>query len=73
MRETFLGARTQETATKFPAKLANRSAHYSIREQIGEGGMGVVYVAEQTEPVQRKVAIKDYQTGDGYQGSHRSL
>ena len=31
---------------------------YKIREQIGEGGMGVVYVAEQTEPVRRKVALR---------------
>ena len=36
---------------------------YRIREQIGEGGMGVVYVAEQTEPVQRKVAIKIIKPG----------
>ena len=36
---------------------------YTIREQIGEGGMGVVYVAEQTEPVQRKVAIKIIKPG----------
>ena len=36
---------------------------YKIREQIGEGGMGVVYVAEQTEPVQRKVAIKIIKPG----------
>ena len=36
---------------------------YRIREQIGEGGMGVVYVAEQTEPVQRKVAIKVIKPG----------
>ena len=36
---------------------------FTIREQIGEGGMGVVYVAEQTEPVQRKVAIKIIKPG----------
>ena len=36
---------------------------YRIREKIGEGGMGVVYVAEQTEPVQRKVAIKIIKPG----------
>src|SRR5262245_66076799 len=31
---------------------------YRLLEQIGEGGMGVVYVAEQTEPVRRRVALK---------------
>ena len=31
---------------------------YKLREQIGEGGMGIVFVAEQTEPVRRKVALK---------------
>ena len=36
---------------------------YKIREKIGEGGMGVVYVAEQTKPVQRKVAIKVIKPG----------
>ena len=36
---------------------------YTIREKIGEGGMGVVYAAEQTEPVQRKVAIKIIKPG----------
>ena len=35
---------------------------YKIREQIGEGGMGTVYVAEQQKPVRRKVALKIIRT-----------
>jgi WD40 repeat protein/tetratricopeptide (TPR) repeat protein/serine/threonine protein kinase len=31
---------------------------YKLLQQIGEGGFGVVYMAEQTEPVRRKVALK---------------
>ena len=31
---------------------------YQLLQQIGEGGMGTVYLAEQTQPVQRKVALK---------------
>jgi tetratricopeptide (TPR) repeat protein/serine/threonine protein kinase len=31
---------------------------YKLLQQIGEGGMGTVYMAEQTKPVQRKVALK---------------
>ena len=31
---------------------------YKLLQQIGEGGMGTVYMAEQTQPVQRKVAVK---------------
>src|SRR5207247_9797339 len=31
---------------------------YKLLEQIGEGGMGVVFMAEQTHPVRRKVALK---------------
>src|SRR6516164_4203305 len=36
---------------------------YKLREQIGEGGMGVVYVAEQTQPVRRHVALKVIKPG----------
>jgi len=36
---------------------------YKVLEQIGEGGMGVVFVAEQTEPVRRRVALKIIKPG----------
>jgi WD40 repeat protein/serine/threonine protein kinase len=36
---------------------------YKVREQIGEGGFGVVYVAEQEKPVSRKVALKIIKPG----------
>jgi non-specific serine/threonine protein kinase/serine/threonine-protein kinase len=38
-------------------------AGYRIAQQIGEGGMGVVYEAEQLEPVRRKVAVKVIKAG----------
>src|SRR6516165_7565058 len=31
---------------------------YKLLEQVGEGGFGVVYMAEQQQPVRRKVALK---------------
>ena len=36
---------------------------YKLREQIGEGGMGTVFVAEQQQPVRRKVALKLIKAG----------
>src|SRR5207237_575344 len=36
---------------------------YKLLQQIGEGGMGAVFMAEQTEPVQRKVALKVIKPG----------
>ena len=36
---------------------------YKLLQQIGEGGMGTVYMAEQTVPVQRKVALKVMKSG----------
>jgi serine/threonine protein kinase len=36
---------------------------YKLLEQIGEGGFGVVYLAEQAEPVRRKVALKVLKAG----------
>ena len=40
-----------------------RIGPYKLLEAIGEGGMGVVYMAEQSEPVRRKVAVKIIKPG----------
>src|SRR3954452_15703208 len=36
---------------------------YKLLEQVGEGGFGVVFMAEQTRPVRRKVALKVLKPG----------
>ena len=50
-----------------PASIAERLGTiigpYKLLEQIGEGGMGVVFMAEQTQPVQGKVALKIVKPG----------
>jgi serine/threonine protein kinase/tetratricopeptide (TPR) repeat protein len=37
--------------------------HYKLHEQIGEGGFGMVFLAEQRQPVRRKVALKILKPG----------
>jgi len=56
---------TDETAFVSPVieRPGTQIGPYIIREQLGEGGMGVVYVAEQKEPVRRKVALKIIKPG----------
>src|SRR5262249_55183500 len=36
---------------------------YKLLEQVGEGGMGTVWMAEQKEPIQRRVAVKVIKAG----------
>jgi len=43
--------------------LGQTLGRYKLLEKIGEGGCGVVYVAEQKEPVRRKVALKIIKLG----------
>ena len=49
----------QPTAEKPGAQIGP----YKLLQQIGEGGMGIVYMAEQSEPVQRRVALKIIKPG----------
>jgi serine/threonine protein kinase len=46
-----------------PEDVGTTIGPYKLREQIGEGGFGLVFVAEQTEPVRRKVALKVIKPG----------
>jgi tRNA A-37 threonylcarbamoyl transferase component Bud32 len=43
--------------------LGQTLGRYKLLERLGEGGFGVVYVAEQKEPVKRRVAIKIIKLG----------
>ena len=60
----FLGNRmplpTVEIVTERTGTMIGR---YKLLQKIGEGGFGVVYMAEQTDPVQRKVALKIIKAG----------
>jgi serine/threonine protein kinase/tetratricopeptide (TPR) repeat protein len=49
-----------EPVTELPGTMIGP---YKLLQQIGEGGMGTVYMAEQTHPVQRKVALKLIKAG----------
>jgi eukaryotic-like serine/threonine-protein kinase len=44
-------------------KPGDRIGRYKLLQQIGKGGCGVVYVAEQEEPVRRRVALKVIKLG----------
>jgi hypothetical protein len=51
------GGTVRITATP-TEKPGDRIGRYKLLQQIGEGGCGVVYMAEQEEPVKRRVALK---------------
>jgi eukaryotic-like serine/threonine-protein kinase len=64
---TFLDAPAFDTPAFAFEPVAERAGTvigpYRLLEQIGEGGFGVVYLAEQTQPVRRKVALKIIKPG----------
>jgi len=59
-RDAFPTSTLTASLTEEPGDTIGR---YKLREKIGEGGCGVVYMAEQESPVRRKVALKIIKLG----------
>ena len=57
------GARSSPAADETPGTSSALIGRYKLRERLGEGGCGVVYLAEQQEPVRREVALKIIRLG----------
>ncbi len=50
-------------APELPSLIGERVGHYRVLREIGAGGMGTVYEAEQEAPVRRRVALKIIKLG----------
>src|SRR5262245_48463148 len=60
IRPTEAGSSDVRSLSEEPG---DRIGRYRLLQQIGEGGCGVVYLAEQEEPVRRHVALKIVKLG----------
>src|SRR6266853_1204242 len=58
--ETMSGTTAMVQATE---KADDQIGRYKLLQKIGEGGCGVVYLAEQEEPIRRRVALKVIKLG----------
>ena len=56
-------AQAEDPRGKQPNRQSPEIEHYSLIKEIGEGGMGSVYLAQQVHPVRRKVAVKVIRSG----------
>ena len=69
-----LSTPTRTGATPSPvAAIGTSIGPYKLLQEIGEGGFGVVYMAEQEQPVHRRVALKIIKLGNGHEAGHRPL
>src|SRR5437870_5477432 len=59
----FLMETSRLSVTPVAEGPGTKIGRYKLLQQIGEGGMGVVYMAEQEEPVRRRVALKIIKLG----------
>jgi len=65
-----MGATIDQPLTELPSTLIGP---YKLLQQIGEGGMGIVFLAEQQRPVRRQVALKGDQGRHGHPPGRRPL
>ncbi|MGO9065870.1 MAG: tetratricopeptide repeat protein [Myxococcaceae bacterium] len=61
--DTLALGRTATSALPGESDIGTRIGPYRLLQLIGEGGMGEVWIAEQLEPVRRKVALKVIKAG----------
>ncbi|MDG3008416.1 serine/threonine-protein kinase [Paludisphaera mucosa] len=66
------GSSTKAASLQFSAESAGTvvAGRYKLLQQIGEGGMGTVWMADQTDPVRRRVAVKLIRV---HQGNSRTI
>jgi len=57
------GAATITLDLPISEKPGDTIGHYKLLEKLGEGGFGVVYMAEQKQPIKRRVALKIIKVG----------
>ena len=63
MKHLFSAVGETSGATQENGPAPQQIGPYHLRETLGEGGMGTVYLAEQLEPVRRRVALKIIKLG----------
>src|SRR5262245_51720169 len=60
---SFLAGRPPLTDAARTECAGSTIGFYKLLEQIGEGGMGTVWMAQQTQPIKRLVAVKLIKAG----------
>ena len=69
----FLADPKRDESAVLTLKEGDRIGRYKLLQKIGEGGCGVVFMAEQIEPVRRRVALKVIKARHGHAVGDRAF